>query len=389
MNPIIIKIVISILFLNSILLGQEKKDSAQQQRLDLSTRLEIERAIERGLSYLKNKQELDGFWGDSKHPAFTALVLTSALRSPSYEPSEFIEKGFAWLVKQQQKDGGIYGKGLATYNTSISILALTEQDKKEDYEKILRARAFLISQQSDWGELGKTDNKYDGGIGYGGTYKHSDLSNTYLAIEALKASRTIALRDESKKEPELNWEAAITFISRTQNLKATNDLADISNDGSFNYFPGDSKAGYQKNPDGSESLRGYGSMSYAGLLSLIYARLDSDDRRVLAVKKWIGENYTLKENPGLATKEKPELGQQGLYYYYNAMSKALSAAGMNFVRLENGDKVDWRSDLARELLIRQREDGSWVNGNSRWWESDPILVTAYALLTLEEIYTKR
>ena len=39
-------------------------------------------------------------------------------------------------------------------------------------------------------------------------------------------------------KPELNWEAAIQFISRTQNLKETNDLPETGDDGSFNYFPG-------------------------------------------------------------------------------------------------------------------------------------------------------
>lgn len=365
---------------SSPLSAQEKQNSY------LSIKLEMKRAIERGNAYLKTQQNKDGFWREPKYPAYTALAATAALRSPSYEKSPHINKAITWLAAQQKDDGGIYGKGLGTYNTATSIVALVSTGDKTHHPAILKARRFLINQQADWDTKGKADNKYDGGIGYGGTYNHSDMSNTYLAIEALRLSRSIAQDTAEGKQPELDWEAAIKFISRTQNLKATNDLPETGNDGSMNYFPGDSKAGHRTNPDGTKVLRGYGSMSYAGLLSMIYAELNEKDIRVVALKKWLSENYTVKENPGLATREKPELGQQGLYYYYHAMAKALAAANIDKLQLKNGKQADWRKDLANELLTHQREDGSWINKNSRWWESDPVLVTAYAVLTLEQIY---
>ena len=34
----------------------------------------------------------------------------------------------------------------------------------------------------------------------------------------------------------------------------------------------------------------------------------------------------------------------------------------------------------------QQPDGSWANPNGRWWEKDPNLVTAYAVLALEIIH---
>ena len=37
-------------------------------------------------------------------------------------------------------------------------------------------------------------------------------------------------------------------------------------------------------------------------------------------------------------------------------------------------------------LLEQREDGSWANANGRWMESNPILVTAYSVMALEQIY---
>lgn len=360
--------------------------SQEKQEPYLSIKLEMKRAIERGNEYLKNQQDKEGFWRDAKYPAYTALALTAATRSPSHEQSEHLDKGYAWLLKQQKDDGGIYGKGLGTYNTATSIVALVAAGDTSYHPAILKARQFLINQQTDWDNKGETDNKYDGGIGYGGSYQHSDLSNTYLSIEALKLSRHIAMDDASGKQPELNWEAAIQFISRTQNLQETNDLPNTGNDGSFNYFPGNSKAGFRTNADGTKVLRGYGSMSYAALLSMIYAELDENDIRVTAVKKWLSEHFTVKENPGLATEDDPDLGQQGLYYYYHAMAKGLAAANIDKLTMKDGKQVDWREELANVLLSAQASDGSWVNENSRWWENDPILVTAYAVLSLEQIY---
>lgn len=139
-----------------------------------------------------------------------------------------------------------------------------------------------------------------------------------------------------------------------------------------------SKAGEDVTADGKVALRSYGSISYAGLLSLIYAKLEPGDPRVVAVKEWLGKNYTVNENPNM--------GAEGLYYYYQAMAKALSAAGIDKLKLADGKEADWRKDLASKLLSSQRENGSWVNDNGRWMESNPVLVTAYTVMALEEIY---
>jgi squalene-hopene/tetraprenyl-beta-curcumene cyclase len=128
---------------------------------------------------------------------------------------------------------------------------------------------------------------------------------------------------------------------------------------------------------GRVALRSYGSISYAGLLSYIYANMNKDDPRVVAVFDWLRENYTLKENPGM--------GPQGLYYYLHTMAKALTLYGVDSLELKGGAKINWRKELAMRLINLQQNDGSWVNDNGRWWERDPNLVTAYAIISLEMI----
>ena len=62
------------------------------------------------------------------------------------------------------------------------------------------------------------------------------------------------------------------------------------------------------------------------------------------------------------------------------------AAQIDKLELPDGKKVDWRKDLSKLLLGKQKSDGSWINSNSRWWENDEILVTSYVVMTLEQIY---
>ena len=181
---------------------------------------------------------------------------------------------------------------------------------------------------------------------------------------------------------DLDWDAAISFVSKCQNLPSTNNEKWVSKDeddlGGFVYFPGSSMAGERENANGSIALRSYGSMSYAGLLSFIYAEMEANDPRVIAVREWLSKHYTIKENPGM--------GPQGLFYYYHTMAKALSLSGIRTIKDGDGKSKDWGRELSLHLINLQSKDGSWTNENGRWWEKDPVLVTSYALLTLERIY---
>ena len=352
----------------------------------LSLQIEMKQAIARGNAWLAKQQNADGHWDDADLPAFTALALTAGVRDPAIDPKsplpKHLNRGFEWLLQQQKDDGGIYNKGLSVYNTATSVTALTAAGQESFEPAIVKGRKHLIDQQWDIGDKNKTDNPNDGGIGYGSKNDRSDMSNSYLAIEALALSKKVIDDGKHGQQPDLDWDAAITFLSRCQNLEATNDQDHASDDpknkGGFFYGPQETKAGEDKLPDGRTALRSYGSISYAGLLSLIYAKLGPDDPRVAAVKEWLGKNYTLDENPGM--------GAEGLFYYYQTMAKALSAANIDKLQLSNGKQADWRSDLAGALLSRQREDGSWANANGRWMESNPVLVTAYCVMSLEQLY---
>jgi len=360
--------------------------NAQAASRHESLKQEIRQAIARGNAWLLSQQKPEGYWDDPALPAFTALALNSLVRDPEFDRNAplppHIEKGFDWLIAQQKPDGGIYNRGLSVYNTATAVTAMMAAGQAKHEPTIVKARAHLIGQQWDTTKNKDAKEANHGGIGYGSDKEHSDLSNTYLAIEAIALSRKVVEDGRFGKQPELNWDAAVTFLSRSQNLEETNDLDWASNDpknkGGFSYSPFESKAGEEEIREGRVALRSYGSMSYAGLLSMIYAQLSPDDIRVKAVKEWLGRNYTLEENPGM--------GLQGLFYYYQTMAKALSAANVDSLALNNGKSADWRNDLGVQLLKNQREDGSWVNSNGRWMETNPVLVTTYTVLALAQVH---
>jgi len=364
------------------------KVTATAAKHDLSLKLEAEHAVDKGIAWLAKAQFPGGYWSQPEHPALTGLVLTGIMGEPSGKmkasPPDFVVKGYNYLLSTVKPDGGIYVKEMPNYNTSVSMMALVAS-YNPSYEPILRkARNYVVGLQSDFDKPGVTDNIYDGGIGYGTKYEHSDMSNTMFALEAIHYTKFLSddKGDKAEALKKLNWDAAVKFISRCQNLPGKNDQPwasdDPQNKGGFIYFPGDSKAGEMDMAEGKKALRSYGSISYAGMLSYAYADLKKDDPRVEAVKDWLEKNYTLDENPGM--------GGDGLYYYYMTMAKALSAYGVDTLTLKDGRKVNWRKDLALKMLNLQKGDGMWVNENGRWWEKDPNLVTAYAIITLEILH---
>jgi squalene-hopene/tetraprenyl-beta-curcumene cyclase len=355
---------------------------------DISLKNEVSHSIDKGLQWLKKQQDPKGYWSQPEYPAMSGLALTAFMGDPEGRfktgSAAFIKSGYDYILQCIRPDGGIYVKSLANYNTSVCITAL-HLASNPAYEKVIKdARNFVVGLQGDFNEKGKLDSEYDGGIGYGDKYEHSDMSNTMFALESLYYTRYLQQNDagDNTQLKELNWTAVKKFIERCQNLPGYNDQTwasdDPQNKGGFIYFPGDSKAGDEELEPGKKALRSYGSISYAGLLSYIYSDMDKSDPRVIAVYDWLKKNYTLDENPGM--------GKQGLYFYYYTMAKALSQYGVNEITLSNGKKINWRKDLALKILDLQKNDGFWVNDNARWWEIDPVLVTSYVVTTLEIIY---
>ncbi len=343
---------------------------------DEATSKKYEQIVDRAVAFLATKGQADnGSFSAQAGPAVTALVTAAVLRHGRSPEDPLVAKAIKYVEKFVHADGGIYeGAYNRNYETCIAMVMFQEANRQGRYDALLKKAEDYV-KANQWGpthvkerEIPVSDVKF-GGAGYGRNNDRPDLSNTSFFLDALKAVGN-----------DYNSEAiqrALVFVSRCQNLEGpdnTTPFAAKINDGGFYYTPaanGNSQAGEDPATGG---LRSYASMTYAGLKSMIYAGLTPNDDRVKAAITWLTKHYDLNSNPGL--------GDQGLYYYYMTFAKALAALRQDKFTDDKGVEHDWRQELIDTLAAHQRDDGSWVNSNSRWLEGDANLATGYALLAL-------
>jgi squalene-hopene/tetraprenyl-beta-curcumene cyclase len=347
-------------------------------KLDVSVEKEAHAAVDRALSWLAAKQKPDGSWSNPDFPALTALPLWAFAKAQHKDRQAVTAKAVKYILACARENGGIYkdvagkGGGLSNYNTALCMVALHLVGDPALAPVVLKARQFVKQGQHFGGDL------YEGGMGYdqGTGRAYTDLSDSVIAFEAMRLTQSAEdLRPAGEAKADLDWEAAKRFLERVQNKDESPE-----NKGGFIYRPDESKAGATTNADGRVVFRSFGSMTYAGMLSLIYADVAKDDPRVKSAFDWSARHWSLEENPGM--------GPQGLFYFYNVLTKSLSAYGREDIPVKGGQPVLWRKALVAKLLSLQKTDpdtgfGYWINENGRFWESDPVLATAYSLIALE------
>jgi len=339
----------------------------------------IDESVKMAIAFLKDNQNEDGSFGKGRPGVgITALAVYSVAASrhaAQADARQVIDKAVPYILQHQREDGSINNdvRMLAVYRTSLSIMALNAIDPEKHKDVITRAQGYLKSSQfsESLGDFTPGDWEY-GGWRYAkeGDEADPDLSNVQFVITALKESG-LSEEDEAFKR-------AVIFLQRCQNRTESNDLPSSGNDGGAIYAPKESKAGMVELPDGTQVYKSYGSMTYALLKSYIFCGLPADDPRVQAAYKWITEHYTVDENPGV--------GQMGLFYYYLGMARALDAVGADTVKTPDGREHDWRADLSTKIIDLQKDDGSWINPQDRWMESDPTLVCGFAITALNHCY---
>lgn len=445
----LIKPITALLLVLSFCLPVHALDDAHWKKADQS--------IDKGIAYLRTQQAEDGSWMNKIGPAVTGLALNALLNQPEIGPDDpAAAKAIAYILKNAQADGSIRNGPdgiLPSYNTALclSALAPVRNDPKvaevikkgQDY---LKGSQWIIGMTDPNGKVIDEKHPFVGGFGYG-KYGRPDISNTQMALQAL--------HDTGVDCEDPVFQRALTFLN---NLQATegNDLYKDKFeklDGGFIYAPSvnsdnidkpESKANQDQIDEAKlgrdvSGLRTYGSVTYAGFKSMVYANLDRDDKRIVAALDWISNNYKFDSNPGLPEAQK----QQGLFYYYITMARALNAYGSSTIEVKGGKRAiisahpeakaklvmqkleeltaaghevslttfdeesnaksanplkpdevrvqfeqmtvkrDWENDLVAAITAVQDADGSWTNQASRWMEDQPILVTAYSVIALQ------
>ena len=360
--------------------------------IDNSLAKEAKVSMNSAVKYLISKQNKNGSWGPhGGHPSISGLCATAIATSPdgqSTAAKKTIARAEEYLLTFVQQDGSIWmtgEHGFPNYTTSISMVAFYVINRDKHLKTIQKARNFIKSSQFD-ATAGSTEVE-EGGIGYGSNKTKSDLSNTQLALEALYITNDVekeGATEEEIKATKKCWANAKKFLNRCQASPTTNDLKWAKE------TPGKDMGGFIYSPDRSKveakGLRVYGSMTYSGLKSMIYAgimqedKLIKEDPRVKAAMGWASRNYTLDENPGV--------GIQGHYYYIHTFTKALHAFDQDVIVDDKGNKHFWRKDVLKKLLSVQKADGHWVNPEGRWMENQAEMVTAFSLMSMSYAISK-
>lgn len=362
--------------------------------IDPDHRAKAAAALDKAQAWLKTRQNDDGSWSPKYGPAVTGLVVAGLLSDQQPDTADpAVRKGLDYILANQKDSGGIYDQILANYNTSICLMALGRvPDRSRVQSNIKKAQDFLrnlqwAGQDDPKGRTIDEDHRWYGGAGYGG-HGRPDLSNTATMIAGLHDSGLVCTDPAYLR--------AMSFIQQLQGSKANTDFGDrIEPGGGFIYAASkgkdnmaelESKAGTIVDSTGKSRLRTYGSMTYAGFMSYLYAELDRDDPRVQDAYRWIRRNYTLDQNPGMV--DDPDTAQderrQGYYYYLHMLARALHAWGDPVITDADGRQHDWANELIDKLVSLQKEDGRWINDDhDRWAEADPNLATAYAVLALQ------
>ena len=357
-------------------------------------------ALQKGKKFLLGKRDAaTGAWDPNGpvaagYTAFGALAMISATPKESVASDPTIRQALEFIKSKQKANGSIYSNdSFVNYETAVCVAAFATARLTDFGAAQGKARDFLVSSQVQ----GEATNLSNGGFPYvskSDPTAPADLSNAQFAATALHEA---GLPADSPV-----WGRLLAYLDTVQNRSETNKLvvkrkdkdvgAEVEivsgNDGGAGYGPGMSKSGLVKRPDGKYEVRSYGSMTYALLKCFLFAGAKVDDPRVVAAVGWISKNFTVDRNPGFeSTEDAAKKGQQGYFYYLLTMSRALAeyekATGKALAVTDaEGKARDWRREVAAKIVSLQKADGSWVNGNERWDEGNPLLASAYAIQAL-------
>jgi len=361
----------------------------------------ISDAVKKGVAALRKLQEGNGSFVDRSGSfarefpvGVTSLALMALLHSGVKADDPVLKSGFAFVRGQSFKKTYEVASVLMLLETKYlplggiqDIAELTEEKAREAIQAAItkddkalaeKATKWLIDHQTKAGTWGYPEGEE--------TYDHS---NTQYAMLGLKSAARMGVR-----VPESVWRKAAAHWLDTQRIGGgkkvalriegyegqDSGLSETKVDETFLQGPW----GYLvEKPEGSTEIldQGYGSMTCAGLTSLLIAeselsaqkKLEGDMQRQIDMAKkqglaWLQDNYSIRGAPPMA-------GFWSLFHFYYLYS--LERVGVLYgIRTLGGH--DWYLEGAVLLCRTQREDGSWLS-----YDEIPVLDTAFALLFLK------
>ncbi|MGO9470812.1 MAG: prenyltransferase/squalene oxidase repeat-containing protein [Isosphaeraceae bacterium] len=358
----------------------------------------VDRSLGAALRALVAAQSPDGAWRSTTYGVFkdglslTPTVLKAVAFGPTVEGSAAARgRGAEYLMSRVRADGSIeegpFGITYPVYTASAAVIALSHLGLAQtDFARDAWLRELLRRQLTEnlgwspedlafggWGYSIEPPSRHRADVAPGGQVD-ADLSSTLFAIGALRIAGVA--------DGDPIYRKALIFIERCQNVAAEDAAIDPRfDDGGFFFSPTDpvrNKAG-EAGTDRHGRLRyhSYGSTTADGLRALLRCGLRADDRRVVAARRWLEENFSAASNPG-AFESVREVDRDATYFYYAwSVAHAFRALGIDRI-VRRGRTIAWAEALARELVRRQRPDGTWSNRFTASKEDEPLVATSFA-----------
>jgi squalene-hopene/tetraprenyl-beta-curcumene cyclase len=345
----------------------------------------IDDACRAAASSLVKVQSADGSWRSPTYGVFRdGLTLTpTVLKAVAFGPDvpgaeEARRRGAAYLAGRIRDDGSIddgpTGLVYPVYTASASAIVLTRVGipggTRARDAWLAEVRRRQLDESLGW----SPDDPPYGGWGYATTPSSAqmkapdaDLSSTLFAVGALGVANT------GTDAPAVA--RALRFVERCQNFAGPDGGDPAFDDGGFFFSTADpvrNKAGAAgTDRSGRARHHSYGSATADGLRALLRCGLAVDHPRVVAARSWLTRRFEAATNPGTFEPIREPEREATYFYYAWSMAHAARALGTAIT-------VPWCEPLARELLRRQRPDGTWVNRFTASKEDDPLVATSFA-----------
>jgi hypothetical protein len=277
---------------------------------------ETQRAIDKGLQFLAEKQGDDGAFGSggySRNAAICGLsgmALMSGGSTPRSGPYAVeVQRSVDFLLAHTEESGFIMVPGATShgpmYGHGFATLFLAETYgmtmRREIREKLSAAVKLIIETQND-----------EGGWRYQPTAQEADISVTICQVMALRAARNAGLYVPSE-----TIDRCIDYVKRSQNA-----------DGGFMYMVSGGQSAFPR--------------SAAGVVALYSAGIYEGPE----IEKGLAYLMDFLPRGGVFNRE-----SHYFYGHYYAVQAVWHAGG------EYWEK--WYPAIRDELLQRQHDDGSW------------------------------
>jgi len=360
----------------------------------------VDRAIARGVQFLRTLQLPDGSFGLRPVPMFfvsgegslgpTALAIYTlrACGAPADDPA--VKRGLQRL-REMYDSKKRAPKGLDNYGVSLTLLALEAHYATEEREVARRIPDPDLEWMRELTRWLVAAQAKDGAFSYwspaqGPNWDHSNLQYSLLA---LKAARRCGI-----EVPKSLWARAADHLLDEQERKGP-AVGRYDPNSPYGEMAKDSARGWGY----TRNTAATGSMTAGCLSALVICRSELlgsaaappalDGKILQAVRDgaaWLGLHFTVEENPGPAGT--PAVKEVWHYYYLYGLERAGVLSGLVLF-----GRRDWYLEGAQFLVDGQRDNGSWLGQSALdanpWKEAGPdaatanFLDTCFALLFLK------